>query len=45
MCTLYTVLKAEVAIVTICYEGPVLKPRAERFRHGVLKAPDKQRVD
>lgn len=42
---MYTALKAEVAIVTICYEGPVLRSRAERFCHGVLKVPDEQRVD
>lgn len=40
-----TVLKAEVAMVTICYESPVLRPRVEHFRHGVLKVPDEQRVD
>lgn len=42
---MYTALKAEVAVVIICYEGPVLRPRAERFHHGVLKVPDEQRVD
>lgn len=42
---MYTALKAEVAMVIICYESPVLRSRVEHFRHGVLKVPDEQRVD